>query len=413
MVLSPDDIVITGAGVMMPGCQDRGSFWRHLEAQASQITVEEFANGRRYPVGRCDPPEMAGNFNPGVLDRFEQLPRDIQLFAASLGSALADAGLQRGDVSNERSGIYSGSSRGPFLYWDSTYRERLRRDADLTFGVPGQAAAFGALLTGLTGPVHTFSNSCCSGAVAMDFACADLLRNRVDYALVSGHEATLCARFFSGFREAGILAPASEDPARLYRVFRAPSGVVFAEAAVTLVCERRSTAMARGARILGTYGGYVYGNHALHPTNVDASTDRPHEMAQQLFQQLGIGPSDVGFVIGHGNGVEASDSAELKWMDRLFGSAKGEVPLFSIKPVVGHSIGASSLASFLASVQISASGRVPRLTNLDVSADEAFNFGGMDIPRKNWKIGLSVSYGIGGHQAMLAVRRPAGDVARD
>ncbi|NND45645.1 MAG: hypothetical protein HKN58_10000 [Xanthomonadales bacterium] len=408
-----DDVVVTGAGVVMPGSNDRATFWRRLAGQSSQITVESFENGRRYPLGRCRPNGLTGSLNAGVQDRFERLPRDIQLYAESLAGALEDAGLARQDVIGERAGIYSGSSRGPFLYWDGSYRDRLRREDDLTFGVPGQASAFGALLTGVTGPVHTFSNSCCSGAVAMDFASSDLLRDRVDIALVSGHEATLCARFFSGFREAGILAVPTPEPARLYRVYHQPSGVVFAEAAITLVCERRSTAVARGARILGTFGGYAYGNHALHPTNVDPSTDRPYELVQQLFRQLGIGPSDVGFVIGHGNGVPASDLAELTWMRRVFGDGVADVPLFSVKPVVGHSIGASSTASFLASLQIAAAGHVPRLTNLDPGADDEFNFGGMDIPRANWKVGLSVSYGIGGHHAMMAVLRPDGELEHD
>lgn len=195
------------------------------------------------------------------------------------------------------------------------------------------------------------------------------------------------------------------DPKHAYRVFLESSGAIFAEGAVTVVLERRSRARQRGARVLGSIRGYGYGNHGLHPTNVDTSGERPARLIRGLLRDANASPTDVGFVIGHGNGVPESDRSELAYMRAVFGSECSEVPLISVKPIYGHSLGASSATSFAASILAANADRVPPTANLHQPSSSEFHFGGGAIPRRNWRYALSMSLGIGGHHTALLIER--------
>jgi len=382
-------------------------FWKQVCEGDSQITREATRLGHRYMMGRCGF-LAAEEFEPEVPAAFfASYPRDMQLYMASLVRALRHSGSSSLGFDRSRAGLFDGTSRGPFLYWEELRDGgRNASGSDLMFGIPGQAAAIGATALGVEGPVQTFNASCCSGMVAIGQACREIAEGRIDMAVAGGHEATLCDAFFASYREAGILCPSQGDPRTASRVYRDSAGVVFAEGAANVVLESRESALRRGARILGTLGGYAHGNHAQHPTHVDDSGRRATRLIEDLLREAGVSPDDVGFVIGHGNGRPASDASELAFMRQLFGGRCGEMPLVSVKPVVGHTLGASGAVNFVVSLLAARSNRVPPTLNVVRRPEDEFHFGGRELPRRHWQMGLSLSLGMGGHQAARLVQRP-------
>jgi 3-oxoacyl-[acyl-carrier-protein] synthase II len=191
------------------------------------------------------------------------------------------------------------------------------------------------------------------------------------------------------------------------------SANAFGEGAVTLVLETRAHAQRRGASILASIGGYKYGNSGEHPTHVDVSGARPTRVIMSLLDEARMAPAEVHFVVGHGNGVQSSDIAEINYMRRVFGRHAHAVPLISTKPIYGHTLGASgAVNAAAAALMIHHRYLIPTI-NVDVDQVEGdCNFQANRGQPSHCDAGLSMCFGLGGHNTALLVQRPAGDPTR-
>jgi 3-oxoacyl-[acyl-carrier-protein] synthase II len=393
------EVVVTGVGPVLPNCADRATLWSHLRDGASQLAFEPApgGDGARWAVGRIR------NFDPARwLDRlprkhYERYQREQQLYLASLVSALADAGLDLGQVTRERLGLFDGTSRGAFDHWyERAQAERVAGPAgvyserQLISGTTGQAANLGASMLGVRGPVYTFSNTCCAGAVAIGHALRELADGELDVALASGHDSALSAPIYHMYRAAGLISEEQKDARRAVRPWAGHSGNAFGEGAVTLVLETAEHARARGAVPLARLVAYRYGNNGAHPLSVDKEGGRAATLIAEALRRGERGPDDIGFVVGHGNGVAQSDRSEQLYMERIFGARAAAVPLLSVKPIYGHLLGGSSALNVAAAALLLHHKR-PVSDDADDLATPA--------------AGLSVSFGIGGHNSVILLER--------
>lgn len=276
-------------------------------------------------------------------------------------------------------------------------------------GAANSATGLGlaAAILGVRGPTYTYSSTCASGVVAVGHALRELEHGDIDIALAGGHDAALLPPVYQMYRDAGLLSLEQEDPRRAIRPYGGNSRNALGEAAVTVALESREHADARGAEALATLVGYRYGNSGLHPTNIEATGDRAAELIESLLARHGVSPEQVGFVVGHGNGVEGSDRAELAYMRRVFGDRAPQVPLVTVKPIYGHTLGASGVVSLAAAALMLKNQFIVPTINMDPQNDTGVaHQPNVGAPRA-CETGLVVCFGISGQNGVLLLRRAA------
>lgn len=406
--------MVTGIGVILPNCDNREELWRHLRDGQSQLSLEAEENhpDSVYAVGRVrsfDPRKYLSELPEHLYTR---LHREQQFYLSSVLQARDDARLDLRSVAAERIGLFDGTSRGNFLFW----YERLRAEfenrqseytqRDLILGMPGMAVGLAAALLKIRGPTYTFNGTCAAGAIALGHAWRELQSGAIDVAFATGHDVALAPPLMSMYRAVQLLSPEREDPARAIRPYGGESTNAFGEGAVTLALETRAHAEQRGASPIAWLDGYRYGNGGAHPTHVDTTGELPARLIACLLAERGMTPDQICFVVGHGNGVKMSDLSELNYMKRVFGDRTREVPLLSTKPIYGHVLGASSMLSAAGAALMIHHGVIISTLNIDDSrATPGFLHRPPADGNHPCNAGLVVSFGIGGQNAVLLLRR--------
>lgn len=409
----PNEVVVTGVGVLLPNCDTRETFWQQLRDGQSQMAIEpDPADGIPCAIGRVRDFDCA-RYMAGIPERFYQAcHREQQLYLASVVQAARDAGLELSDFASNRTALFDGTSRGNFAHWYELIHHKLHdpkgrfSPRDLNFGMPGQAVGLAAAILGVQGPTFTFNNSCASGAIAIGNAFRELQAGRVDIAFGTGHDAALIGPIYQMYRDAGLISNERENPELAIRPYAGSSANAFGEGAVTLVLETREHAKARGAVVLAQIVAFRQGNGGEHPTDVDFTGARPAQLIQENLDEAQLVESDVDFVLGHGNGVLASDISELNYMKRVFGRRTREVPLISTKPIYGHTLGASSALNVAAAALMLHSDFVVPTVRLDEKrVVHGFNHQANRGEARKLRNGVIVAYGIGGQNATLLLQK--------
>ena len=407
------DVVVTGVGVVLPNCDSRETFWRQLQNGESQLAIEpDPADGIPCAIGRVREFDCA-RYLEGVPPRlYKSCLREQQLYLASVVQAARDAGLALADFASSGTGLFDGTSRGNFAHWYELIHHRAFDKGsrftprDLNLGMPGQAVGMAAAILGVQGPTFTYNNSCASGAVAIGNAFRELQTGRIEIAFGTGHDAALIGPLYQMYRDAGLVSNEADHPELAIRPYAGSTANAFGEGAVTLVLETRDHAERRGAVPLAQVVAFRHGNGGEHPTDVDFTGARPAKLIEQNLEEAQLSANDVDFVLGHGNGVLASDISELNYMKRVFGSRTRQVPLISTKPIYGHTLGASSaLNAATAALMLHHDFVVPTVKLDEKRVVHGFNHQATRGEARTLNGGVVVAYGIGGQNAALLLRK--------
>jgi 3-oxoacyl-[acyl-carrier-protein] synthase II len=407
------EVVITGVGLILPGCDSREKFWQQLRDGESQLTIEpDPADHLDCAIGRVQSFEAA-RYLEGIEPRkYASCHREQQFYLASLLQACRDAGIDAGALASDRVGLFDGTSRGSFAFWYEQIKANIEQPSqrftarDLHLGMPGQAVGIAAAILGVRGPTYTFNGTCASGAIALGHAYRELRAGNIDLALGTGHDAALVPPLFQMYRDANLISRETDAASRAVRPYSDHSANAFGEGAVTLVLETREHAEARGAEILATVAGYRYGNGGDHPTDVDFTGGRPADLIAHVLEEGEMSAHDVGFVLGHGNAVQVSDLSELNYMKRVFGNRTREVPLISTKPIYGHTLGASSALNVAAAALMLKNEYVIPTINIDETrVVHGFNHQANQGVARASRGGVIIAYGMGGQNVAVALRR--------
>jgi 3-oxoacyl-[acyl-carrier-protein] synthase II len=387
----PEPVAIVAAGVVTPIGQDVETFWSSLLTGADGISAIE-----RFPVddlrvGRGGEIKKLGRVRDwtGVPDC-----RATRLLISAADDLCARTGGRRLPVAASRLAVVVGTALGGVEEWERAIAgdrpaRRLRRGL---YDSPGHA--LGRWL-GARGPVITVSTACASGAAALGMG-AELLRTGQADAVVAGGYDILCRFVVRGFN---LLRALTDDRVRPFD--RRRSGLLLGEAAALVLLRRDSDA---GPGRLGTLRGHastVDGAHisAPHPDG------RGLEQAVRLaMREAGVTPADIDFVSAHGTATPLNDPIETAVIKRALGRRAHEIPVNSIKPVLGHTMGAAATLEAIMCLLAGRHGQIPPTRHheerdpdcdLDVVA-------GAPRPARP-RICLSTSLGFGGCNAALVL----------
>lgn len=411
------EVVVTGLGVILPGCDSADQFWAQIRDGESQLSFEPHPvhDGEVMAVGRIR------DFDPmrylrDIPQRFvSQYHREILFYLSSVFAAREDARLGAARIQPDRIGLFDGTSRSNFGHWyDLISREsgatpeqlrELYSKRELLLGLPSAAIGLAASLLRIAGPAYTFNATCSSGGVAMGHALREIQAGEIDVAFATGHDLHLVKPFLIMYGEANLISSEQQNAKAAVRPYVGHSTNAFGEGALTLVLEAREHAEARGAKPIAEIVAYRYGNNAYHPTTVDVAGLRPADVIRRILDETETPAEDVAFVVGHGNGVHLSDVSEENYMRIAFGSRAKEIPLLSTKPIYGHTLGASSSVNAAAACLMLKHQFIVPTINVDATKQKRNTNHQPQTGRPaTCKAGLTVSYGMGGHNAILLFR---------
>ncbi|MEU9304456.1 beta-ketoacyl-[acyl-carrier-protein] synthase family protein [Streptomyces sp. NPDC048269] len=413
-------VVITGIGVVAPGKPGTKEFWSLLTSGRTAtraITLLDPAPYRSRVAAEADFDPLEQGLGPQEAER---LDRAAQFAVVSAREALADSGLA-GSFDPTRCGVTLGSALGCTTALEREYAVISDRGGRwlvdhgraarhlYDYFVPSSMAAEVARTAGAQGPVSLVSTGCTSGLDAIGHA-VDLVREGSADVMVTGAgEAPISPISLACFDAIKATTPRNDDPAGASRPFdRTRNGFVLGEGAAVLVIEEFEYARRRGAHVYAEIAGFASRSNAYHMTGLRADGAEMAEAIRAALDEARLDPGAVDYVNAHGSGTKQNDRHETEAFKRSLGARAHEVPVSSIKSMIGHSLGAVGALEVAACALTIEHGVVPPTANLrepDPACD--LDYTPLTAREQRTDTALTVGSGFGGFQSAMVLTRPS------
>ena len=382
--------LVTGVGCVCALGAGAEAVWAALTAGKSGLRpIEDFDTTglRNHLAGRIviDAGQRDFAAAEGIASRLE-------LWAAlAIGEALAGAGLTAASVAGRRTALVLGTSLGMSL-------SRPDIEATVPGGGGGDLSAFTARFAeryGLSGDALMVSTACASGTHAIALGRDLILHGGYDLVIAGGAD-TLDRMKYLGHSALNTLTPTRVRPCTAER-----DGTLLGEGAGIVVLEAAGTAGRRPplARCLGA----GYSTDINHITAPDPEGRGGELCMAEALRDAGLSPDAIDHVNLHGSGTALNDTAEALALGRLFGAERAAaIPATSIKPAVGHTMGAAGAIEAIATILALRDGMIP--PTLNVEADRVALPVGLvcgAARRGRLRAAISNSFGFGGANGSL------------
>ena len=403
-------VVVTGIGPVTPVGTGRQAFWDSLVAGRSGIG----------PVTRFDaselPVRIAGeveDLDPtAFMDRkgARRTDRFVHLAVAAARLAWDDAGTPRAEPSRVAVVLSTGIGGLSTMIAQQTVLMEKGADRVSPFMVPAlmpnAAAGQVAMDLGFTGPNTCITTACAAGAHAVGEGYRYVRDGLVDVCLAGGAEAVITPLAMAGFAKMQALSR-NPEPERASRPFDADrDGFVLSEAGCVLVLEDAERAAARGAAVYAELAGYGASADAFHITQPEPQGAGAVAAMEAALADGGIAPEEVDHINAHGTSTPLNDAAETKAIRKALGDHAGRVAVCSTKSMTGHTLGAAGAVEAAAAALAVHTGTVPPTINYETpDPDCDLDYVPNEARRMEVRVALSNSFGFGGQNAVVALRR--------
>jgi 3-oxoacyl-[acyl-carrier-protein] synthase II len=407
-------VVVTGLGAITPVGNDVATTWRAIVDGTSGAGPITKFDASKFPVRfAC---EVKG-FDPlQYMDRKEAKRADpyAQYAIAGAALAMADAALtDPGMYDPDRVGVILGSGIGGLKSFEEQhdiYRERGPSKIS-PFFIPMFIADIAAGLVSMRynakGPNYATISACATSAHAIGDAFRTIQYGDADVVITGGSEATVTPMAIGGFANMKALSERNDSPETASRPFDATrDGFVMGEGAGVVILEDLEHARRRGARIYAEIVGYGATGDAYHLTAPAPDGEGAQRAMRRAMADANLAPADIGYINAHGTSTPAGDLGETKAIKAVFGEAAAEVHVSSTKSMTGHMLGAAGAVEFIISSLAVRDCVVPPTINYHHPDPELdLDYTPNRAVRRDVEIALSNSFGFGGHNVTLAVRR--------
>lgn len=395
-------VVITGLGVISSIGIGWKEFWEGLLRGKSGIgPVTSFDTSNHFTHNGGE----VRIFNPEEflpVERLSFMNRSARMALAAAKLATEDSGLKTDDFDNHRIGVSFGTTLGDAQTIEDIDVLLVRNQAvneELFCRLPSHSApSHIAREFKCRGPHLMFSTACAAGNYAIAYG-FDLLRlNRADIVL-AGASDPISRIEYTGFNQFSAVAPEKCQPFDKNR-----KGMMLAEGAAVVVLESLEHAAGRRAPVYAEILGYGLSCDAFHMTS--ASVEGIAECMRKALREAGITTDDVDYISAHGTGTPANDRAECAAIKEVFGLRYKQIPVSSIKSMLGHTMGAASALEAVACALVVKNDMIPPTINYETPDPEC------DIDcvpnharRHKVDVALNNSYAFGGNNASLVVKK--------
>lgn len=417
-------VVVTGLGLVTPvGCGVDAAWSNLLAGGNGARRVEEFEVSDIQSQIGCFIPRCAtadGKYNPDdwMEPKEQRKVDDYIIYAmAAAEQALTDSGFEaKTKEKQERSGVLIGSGIGGLSGIADTsilLKEKGPRRVS-PFFIPGRlinlASGYVSIRHQLKGPNHAVVTACSTGTHAIGDAARLIALGDADVMVAGGTESPICRIALAGFAACRALSTGFNDtPQKASRPYdKDRDGFVIGEGAGLVVLEDYEHAKARGARIYAEVIGYGMSGDAYHITAPSESGDGAYRCMEAALKRAGIPASEIDYVNAHGTSTPMGDEIELGAVERLFGDAAGKLTMSSTKSAIGHLLGAAGAVEAVFSILAMRDNVAPPTLNLDnPSVETPIDLVAHKAKAMEINTVLSNSFGFGGTNASLIMRRPA------
>ncbi|MBE9508551.1 MAG: beta-ketoacyl-ACP synthase II, partial [Chloroflexi bacterium] len=250
-------------------------------------------------------------------------------------------------------------------------------------------------------------SACATGTNAVGEAAEMIRRGQTDVMLCGGSEAAIEPISVSAFKNMGALSTRNDEPERASRPFDAErDGFIMAEGAGILLLESLEHAQRRGARIYAELIGYGSTADASHITAPDESGTGAARAMTAALRDAGLAPEAVDYINAHGTSTPLNDRMETRAIRQVFGPHADRLAISSTKSMTGHLMGAAGAVEAIMCVKSLETGWAPPTINYEHPDPECdLNYVPNQAQQLELYVGLSNSFGFGGHNGCLAFRR--------
>ncbi len=405
-------VVITGYGTLNPVGNSVPEYWESLKNGKSGIAKITSFDVSAYTT------HIAGqlkNFDPEkYFDKKEarRTARFIMLAVAAAKEAIEHSGL---DIHKDADhiGVEIGSGIGGIEILETACQVLAEKGpARLSpFTVPmmicDMAAGAVAIHFGAKGPNACSVTACASSANSMGNAFRMIEDGEAIAMIAGGSEACVTPLGLASFCAARSLSQRNDDPEHASRPFdRDRDGFVMGEGSGILIFEELEHAKARGAKIYAEVVGFGASGDAYHITAPAPEGEGAVRAMQMALDMAGITPDKVDYVNAHGTSTDLNDKNESIAIKKVFGPHAYKMAVSSTKSMTGHLLGAAGAIELIACCLALEHSLIPPTMNFE-NPDEFCDLNYIPNKAVNREIeyAMSNSFGFGGHNAVLLLRR--------
>jgi 3-oxoacyl-[acyl-carrier-protein] synthase II len=394
-------VAVTGMGAVTAVGNDVPTFWHSLKeghCGIRPITIFGTSAYRSHTGGEVDlSPE-----SQFLLRDLRRLSRCDQFGIIAAREAMNASMLDQAERDREKFGVILGADSGGIFsvekYFRAIYTHASKRPS------PSLLLSFSLATTtdhiaqefDLRGPRTTTATVCSSSAAAIAFAYDAIAFGEAEL-MISGGSDSLCEVTYAGFNSLRAIDPGGCRPFDKNR-----QGLSLGEGAGILILEELEHARARGASIWGEVLGYGICAEAYHLTAPEPSGAGIARSIRLALADAGISPEEVDYINAHGTATPLNDVVETRGIKMVFGKKAYEIPISSIKAMIGHCLGSAGAIEAVATLLSLHEGVIPPTINYTTPDPECdLDYTPNEAREKEIRIAISNSFAFGGNNVSL------------
>ncbi len=423
-------IVVTGTGWVTPLGDDIESVWKRLLNGENGVGAITLFDASTFPTqfsAEVKDFDLHKHLGPDA-DRHADASRNSGFALGAAKQAWDSARLSDWTALDPtRVGVYLGGGEGPLDFQNfaaaAAAGHAVGRELDAAKWArsamsgldalrefeqePNLAAGHLAAQFKAAGPNFNTLTACSASTQAIGEASLIISRGDADVMISGGTHSMIHPLGVTGFNRLTALSTRNDSPQTASRPFdRTRNGFVLGEGAGIVILESLDHALNRGAPILGEITGYGATADAFRVTDIHEDGRGPVATMRIALDDAGISPADIDYISAHGTGTAENDKIETMSIRKVFGDRAKDVPISSVKSMIGHLIAAAGAVELIVCLLSIRDGVVPPTINYehpDPACD--LDYVPNQSRRTEVRTALSNSFGFGGQNNALIVTR--------
>ena len=413
-------VVVTGMGAVTPIGNDVETTWQNAVAGVSGCgPITHFDASKFKTQFACE----VKNFDPSVhFDRKKARTLDLyaQYALVAAEQAVKDSGIEDdANLNKDRVGVIVAAGIGGLHTFEEEagyYALNAENGPKYNpFFIPKMIADIASghisMQYGYHGPNYGTVSACASSNNAI-ISAFDLIRlGKADAVVTGGAEAAIYPAGVGGFNAMHALSTRNDSPETASRPFsKSRDGFVMGEGSVVLVLEDLEHEKARGATIYAEVAGGGLSADAYHLTATHPEGLGAVLAMRNALDDAGMKPEDIDYINVHGTSTPVGDVSEIKAIKEVFGDHVYDLNISSTKSMTGHLLGATGALEAMMSIKAIENDIVPPTINheeddQDEEIDYSINFTFNKAQKRPVRAALSNSFGFGGHNATVILKK--------
>jgi len=366
-------LVITGIGVLAPNGIGKMEFWKALRGGVSGIKPVTLFDTSALKA------KLAGeisNFNPKAIlgpKGLRNMDRATLLAMSASKLALEDADLPCPvpEDDTDEYGVSLGSTLGSVWSISEFDKESLREGpravnpAHFANTVINSPASHISIKFNIQGFNSTLSTGFCSSLDAVYYAIN--MMTHYDYKVVlTGGVEELCEQTYKGFHKIGHLAGSRPGKEEIDCPFdKRRNGIMEGEGACMVILEEFEHAKRRGAKLYGEVLGYGTCFDPKSKNICNPKAEGAVVAIKNCLEDAKIEGDKIDYISACADSTLDCDVMETRAIKSVFGKKAKDIPISSIKSMIGDSFSASGAMNLGASLGVLAENFIPPTINYE------------------------------------------------